>query len=69
MSCGYHCSVALPHGAVSWVVLQCVSALCPDHTHFLWNKWAIYSRGTKVAYRAKTHIFCTREVYNWNFVY
>ena len=28
-----------------------------------------YSRGTKVAYRAKTHIFCTRKVYGWNFVY
>ena len=27
------------------------------------------SRGTKVAYRAKTHIFCTRKVYGWNFVY
>ena len=27
------------------------------------------SRGTKVAYRAKTHIFCTRKVYSWNFVY
>ena len=26
------------------------------------------SRGTKVAYRAKTHIFCTRKVYGWNFV-
>ena len=29
----------------------------------------IYSQGTKVAYRAKTHIFCTRKVYGWNFVY
>ena len=28
-----------------------------------------YSRGTKVAYRAKTHFFCTRKVYSWNFVY
>ena len=28
-----------------------------------------FSRGTKVAYRAKTHIFCTRKVYGWNFVY
>ena len=26
-------------------------------------------RGTKVAYRAKTHIFCTRKVYSWIFVY
>ena len=27
------------------------------------------SRGTKVAYRAKTHILCTRKVYGWNLVY
>ena len=27
------------------------------------------SRGTKVAYRAKTHILCSRKVYGWNFVY
>ena len=27
------------------------------------------SRGTKVAYRAKAHMFCTRKVYGWNFVY
>ena len=25
------------------------------------------SRGTKVAYRAKTGIFCTGKVYGWNF--
>ena len=30
---------------------------------------SIDSRGTKIAYRAKTHIFCTRKVYGWNFVY
>ena len=29
----------------------------------------INSQGTKVAYHAKTHIFCTRKVYGWNFVY
>ena len=27
------------------------------------------SRGTKVAYRAKAHSFCTRKVYGWNFAY
>ena len=27
------------------------------------------SRGTKVAYRAKTHIFCTQKIYGWNFEY
>ena len=29
----------------------------------------LFSRVTKVAYRAKTHIFCTQKVYDWNFVY
>ena len=31
--------------------------------------YVAFSRGTKVAYRAKTHIFFIRKVYGWNFVY
>ena len=43
----------------------------PLNVNFLSPKevGGIYSRGTKVAYRAKTHIFCTRKVYGWIFVY
>ena len=45
---------------------------CDDDKHSYLNHNSVilvYSRGTKVAYRAKTHIFCTRKVYGWNFVY
>ena len=35
MYCYYKCSVALPHGAVGCIGLQCVIVVFSDHTHLV----------------------------------
>ena len=31
----------MPCGTSSWVGLQCVNVIFPDHTHFLFDRWLI----------------------------
>ena len=37
LSCGCHCSVALPHGSWGWSTV-CDIVVFPDLTHFFQNK-------------------------------
>ena len=64
MSCGSKCCVALPHGAMCWFAVQCVTVMVfPDHTHLLFgyyskrrNIMTLHSRSVFILVTKLTHV-------------